>query len=96
MGYKIPLTITRTADVDTIKAIPGVAIEESELNYTSAFIWDFIRDKPSVPILEIDPNLPLTVICVLIARLSRYYKVVTLGDLVIASTFVEFSVGQRV
>jgi hypothetical protein len=96
MGYKIPLSIVRQDNADHIKALPGISIEDSELNYTAEFVWEFIRDKTSVPVLVIDPNLTIPVICVMIARFARYYKVVTLGNLVISSTFVDYSVGLRV
>jgi hypothetical protein len=94
MSYKWPLTVRRSEDIDSI-TFNGVPVDNDEITRAVDFVWSFLRDKPGVATLKLDSEIPTVLLCALMARLSPYYRLISVGGIVIHSVFVENQVGSK-
>ena len=94
MSYRWPLTVRRFEDVDIITS-NGVEVDDDEIVRAVDFVWEFVRDKPGVVALKMDGQIPPLLLCALMARLTTYYRLISVGGVVVHSVFVEHRVGSR-
>jgi hypothetical protein len=94
MPRKWPLTVRRSEDIDSI-TFNGVTVEDDEITSTIDFIWAFLYDKPGVATLKLDSEIPTVLLCALMARLAPYYRLISVGGIVIHSVFAEHRVGSK-